>query len=146
MGTPSEFLQDQLFDWLDTSDVAGEPSNIGNVALLYGKLVRRDIFSYSGYIQRLIARAEPGLAYTDVRPLSTSVVITILMIWIYQQIGSRHRLFLTWIPLHNASSALINQRKVILYGARARRTPEEIVEREIRGEIRSVIPELFECL
>jgi mediator of RNA polymerase II transcription subunit 12 len=76
-GAPSEFLQDQLFDWLDTSDVAGEPSNIGNIALLYGKLVRHDIFSYPGYIQRLIARAEPGL---DVRPLSTSVLTLILMI------------------------------------------------------------------
>lgn len=73
-GTPSEFLQDQLFDWLDTSDVAGESSNIRNVALLYGKLVRHHVFSYSGYIQRLIARAEPGLAFTDVRPLSNLFV------------------------------------------------------------------------
>jgi hypothetical protein len=61
-----------------------------------------------------------------------------------QEIGSRHRLFLTWIPLCNAGPALINQRRVILYGARARETPEGTVEREIRGEIRSVIPELFE--
>lgn len=73
-GTPSEFLQDQLFDWLDNSDVAGEPSNIGNVALLYGKLVRHDIFSYSGYIQRLIARAEPGLAFADVSTPPTLIL------------------------------------------------------------------------
>lgn len=65
--TPTEFLQDQLFDWLDSSEVAGEPSNIGNVALLFGKLVEHDVFSYSGYIQRLIARAEAGLSFTDVR-------------------------------------------------------------------------------
>lgn len=70
--TPSEFLQDQLFDWLDSSEVAGEPSNIAKVALLFGKLVGHDIFSYSGYIQRLIARAEPGLSFAEVRFLSLS--------------------------------------------------------------------------
>src|SRR5271168_765747 len=37
VATPSEFLQDQLFDWLDTSEVAGEARNIRDVALLYGK-------------------------------------------------------------------------------------------------------------
>ena len=80
-GTPSQFLQDQLFDWLDTSDVAGEPSNIGSVALLYGKLIKHDIFSYSGYIQRLIARAEPGLSFTEVGRLLTPVVTSMFITW-----------------------------------------------------------------
>lgn len=65
--TPSEFLQDQLFDWLDNSDVAEEKTNIRSVAILFGKLVKYEIFSYASYIQRLIARTEPGLSSTDVR-------------------------------------------------------------------------------
>ena len=64
--TPNELLQDQLFDWLDTSDVAGEPNNIRDVALLYGKLVKHELFSYASYIQRLIARGEPGLSFAEV--------------------------------------------------------------------------------
>jgi len=62
IATPSEFLQDQLFDWLDTSEVAGDSTNIRYVALLYGKLVKHEIFSYASYLQRLIARGEAGLS------------------------------------------------------------------------------------
>lgn len=64
---PHEYLQDQLFDWLDNSDVAGERENIRSVALLYGKLVKYDLFLYPNYIQRLIARGETGLACGEVR-------------------------------------------------------------------------------
>lgn len=58
ISTPSDFLQNQLFDWLDKSETAGDPKNIRDVALLYGKLVKYETFSYTGYMQRLIARGE----------------------------------------------------------------------------------------
>ncbi|KAF5370753.1 hypothetical protein D9758_002110 [Tetrapyrgos nigripes] len=124
---PDEFLQDQLFDWLDSSSVAAEPDNIRAVAMLYGKLVKHELFSPAKYIQRLIARGEPGLSFT-------------------QEKGSRHRNFLRWIPLHDSPLALINQRKVTLYGFQPE-TPEDLNERNIRKEIRTVLPELFggEC-
>ncbi|KAJ3876102.1 hypothetical protein F5051DRAFT_44422 [Lentinula edodes] len=121
---PDGFLQDQLFEWLDSSDVAGEPENIAAVALLYGKLVKHELFSYASYIQRLIARGEPGLSFTE-------------------DLGSRHRNYLRWIPLYNTTPSLTSQRKVVLYGVRARETPEDLNEREIRKEIRAVLPELF---
>lgn len=38
---------------------------------------------------------------------------------------------------------MTSQRKVVLYGVRARETPEDVNEREIRKEIRAVLPELF---
>lgn len=63
---PHELLQDHLFDWLDTSPVAGEEVNIQAVSLLYGKLVKLELFSYPNYIQRLIARGERGLSYSEV--------------------------------------------------------------------------------
>lgn len=66
VATPVEFLQDQLFDWLDTSELAGDASSIRDIALLYGKLVKYEVFSYASYIQRLVARGEPGLSYTEV--------------------------------------------------------------------------------
>ena len=67
-------------------------------------------------------------------------------IFIHQDVGSRHRLFLNWIPLGNSTLSLTNQRKVTLYGARARETPEDAVERDMRKEIRTVLPNLFEGL
>ncbi|TDL22582.1 hypothetical protein BD410DRAFT_821184 [Rickenella mellea] len=122
--SPNEILQDQLFDWLDSSDLAAEEDNLIFVSLLFGELVEKELFSYPKYIQRLIARGEPGLLFSE-------------------DPGSRHRYFLRSIPLHSSTPALINQRKVILYGVRAREIPEDRTEKEIRKELRAVFPELF---
>jgi mediator of RNA polymerase II transcription subunit 12 len=79
--SPNDFLQDQLFDWLDTSEVAEEAKHIRDVALLYGELVKEELFSYTKYIQRLIARGEPGLSFTEVsflsvvHPITSSVIL-----------------------------------------------------------------------
>ncbi|KAK7692890.1 hypothetical protein QCA50_004525 [Cerrena zonata] len=123
--SPDEFIQDQLFDWLDNCEVAAEPGNLSNLALLFGELVKHGLFSYPMYVQRLIARGERGLSSTE-----TDV--------------SRHRNFLRWIPLQFSSSALIMQRKVTLYGVRARKIKEDEIEKEIRKEIRAMLPELFD--
>ncbi|KAF8629229.1 hypothetical protein AX17_005811 [Amanita inopinata Kibby_2008] len=122
--SPQNFLQDQLFDWLDTSAAAGNKESTNAVALLYGLLMERELFCYTTYIQRLVARGEPGLSFTE-------------------EDASRHRSYLRRIPLLDSNPSLINQRKVLLYGVRARETPEEINERQIRKEIRSVLPLLF---
>ncbi|KAF8887702.1 hypothetical protein BD779DRAFT_1672530 [Infundibulicybe gibba] len=121
---PDEFLQDHLFEWLDSSEVSENPDNIRAVALLFGKLVKHELFSYAKYIQRLIARGEPGLSYTEDN-------------------ASRHRNFLRWIPLFQSDPAMVNQRKVTLYGVRARETEEDINGRQIRKEIRAVLPDVF---
>ena len=63
--SPDEQIQDVLFDWLDSSDVAGEPGNLPAVALLFGQLVKHGLFSYGLYMQRLIARGESGLSYSQ---------------------------------------------------------------------------------
>jgi mediator of RNA polymerase II transcription subunit 12, fungi type len=64
---PDAFLQDQLFDWLDSSEIASEPGCIQAVALLFGNLLKCELFSYASYIQRLVARGEQGLSFTEVR-------------------------------------------------------------------------------
>ncbi|EKM53974.1 uncharacterized protein PHACADRAFT_196411 [Phanerochaete carnosa HHB-10118-sp] len=122
--SPADDVQDHLFDWLDTSEVAGEDNSLASVALLFDQFVKNGLFDYGQYIQHLIARGEQGLSFTDTTP-------------------SRHRRFLQWIPLHSSSSPLISQRKVALYGLRVRETPEDRKEREIRRQIRAVLPELF---
>jgi mediator of RNA polymerase II transcription subunit 12 len=77
--SPDDFLQDLLFDWLDESELAGEEANLANVVSLFGKLVRDGLFQYAKYVQRLVARGEPGLSYTQVR---RPVLYTIfLLIW-----------------------------------------------------------------
>ncbi|KIJ67463.1 hypothetical protein HYDPIDRAFT_108239 [Hydnomerulius pinastri MD-312] len=119
-------LQDYLFDWLDTSEAAADTANLRSVAALFGKLVKEGLFDYAAYIQRLVARSEEGLSCTE--PAESA---------------SKHREFLRWIPLHNTTSSLSHQRRLILHGARVRETPEDICEREMRREIRAALPLVF---
>lgn len=70
-------------------------------------------------------------------------VMLYLLLTGHIQPASKHRGFLRWIPLHNITSSLFHQRKLILHGARARETPEDVCEREMRREIRAVLPLVF---
>ncbi len=47
------------------------------------------------------------------------------------------------IPLHASDPALMNQRRLALYGTRARQIPEDEVEKTIRKELRDLIPDVF---
>lgn len=51
----------RLFEWLDTSKTVGELENRRTVAPLLGQLIKLQLFSYSQYVQRLIARGDVGL-------------------------------------------------------------------------------------
>lgn len=64
--TPREQLQDELFNWLDTSESASDPDSVDNISLLFGELVENNLFSYDTYFQRLIARGEAGLSFEEV--------------------------------------------------------------------------------
>ena len=59
-------LHDYLFDWLDISEVAADSANLRSVSALFGKLVKDSLFDYATYIQRLVARSEPGLSCSEV--------------------------------------------------------------------------------
>ena len=139
---PCATLQDYLFDWLDTSEVAADKANLRPVAALFGKLVKNSLFEYAAYIQRLVARSEPGLPCSEVSHQSSDV-LTFDRFQQPVESASKHREFLRWIPLHNTTSSLLHQRKLILYGARARETPEDVCEREMRHEIRGILPLVF---
>lgn len=52
-------------------------------------------------------------------------------------------MFLRVIPLYRPDPALINQRKLALYGVRARTIPEDQVEKGLKDEIRGLLPEIF---
>lgn len=140
---PDEFLQDQLFTWLDSSETAGEPGNLRAVAVLFGKLVKQQLFSYAHYVQRLIARGEPGLSLIEVCLLVTCGARSHIVPY-RKGPESRHSKFLQWIPLYNSGSDLTSQRRLTLYGTRAREVPEDANERNIRREIRGILPEMFE--
>lgn len=58
---PDAALQEHLFNWLNSSDIAKDhKSNAIGIALLFGELMRRNLFSYGWLIRRLMARGEIG--------------------------------------------------------------------------------------
>ncbi|THH04935.1 hypothetical protein EW145_g5157 [Phellinidium pouzarii] len=122
--SPNEVIQDELFDWLDTNEKASDERNFPLVSLLFGELIQNGLFSYDQYIQRIIARGETGLSFNE-------------------EPGSRHRMSLRVIPLYKSNPALINQRRMALYGVRARTIPEDKVEADMKNELRELLPEVF---
>lgn len=66
---PDEEIQDELFRWLDTNEEASDERNARMVSTLFGELIQKGLFSYDKYIQRLIARGEPGLLLSEVTSL-----------------------------------------------------------------------------
>lgn len=137
---PHELLQDHLFDWLDTSVVVSDASNLSAMAVMFGELIGQGLFSYAKYMQRLIARGEQGLLVTQVR---TSHLLTGAALNTIQEPHSPHRALLRSLPLCEPSASLVNQRKVALYGISSRASPEDAREREIRRMLRACMPELF---
>ncbi|KAF8532506.1 hypothetical protein JB92DRAFT_3138291 [Gautieria morchelliformis] len=121
---PDEMLQDRLFDWIDTSKAITDAANLAAMSVMFGELIGCGIFSYSKYIQRLIARGEKGLRADEAPP-------------------SRHRPLLRSLPLVYPSPSLANQRKVALYGISYRVSPEESKEKDLRCLLRACLPELF---
>ena len=100
----------------------------------FGELVRNELFSYASYIQRLTARCKPGL-------LCSEVNIGMRLHWASFDRASRRMAH--GIVTSCGGSRYIAQRRVMLYGVRARSTPEESNGREMRREVRLVFPEIF---
>ena len=66
---PKDFIHDELFEWLDTSDIArNRTSHLDSTALLYGELIRRRLFSYTKFIEKFIARGEARSRGIEVSP------------------------------------------------------------------------------
>lgn len=47
------------------------------------------------------------------------------------------------IPLYRSDPALVSQRKLALYGVRARTIPEDQVEKDLKTELQDLLPEVF---
>ena len=48
-----------------------------------------------------------------------------------------------WVYVDDATASMAKERRTLLFGARARETVEDISERQIRKEIRAVLPQVF---
>ncbi|KAG8882040.1 RNA polymerase II mediator complex subunit [Tulasnella sp. 332] len=120
---PTGLLQEKLFKWLDTSEVARDHfNNLESVVLLYRELCRKGLFSYPWFIQRLMARGETGKNDQTVK----SHLLTILEAF----------------PL--PSPLFANERRAALYGVSdLDRSGSSSSERAIKQEIKTALPILW---
>jgi hypothetical protein len=61
-------LQDSLVQWIDANQDLDEPTERNRVAALFAELMRTNVFSYSRYLQSLIASGETSVVAPQVCP------------------------------------------------------------------------------
>jgi mediator of RNA polymerase II transcription subunit 12, fungi type len=156
----SQTLQRHLLNWLEEqgfirpknlNELSGsypiihrpsvqKPEEIEATAVLFGDLVKRRLFSFSDYLTRMSFVGDSSSTKTDsgssASPETPSLRPAVNM--------SKHLEIIRSIPFWDkVSEQILNQRRIALYGIRARKTYEDAMEKEIRAEIRRVVPLFF---
>lgn len=127
----SDSLKEQV---LSTKDVEAS-------AVLFGDLARRRLFSFSDYLTRMTGYGQ-GSTSTPRSEGGSNLIGGSPGYTIATPLG--HLELLRCIPLWDkVSEQLLSQRKIVLYGIRARKTVEDAMEKEIRAELRRVVPLFF---
>ncbi|KAN0064708.1 RNA polymerase II mediator complex subunit [Thecaphora frezii] len=138
----------------------------GAIIVLFGELARRGLFSYSRFLQRLVARGVtmPSLATgasgtgtgTDIgngtpnsngngtNALRTTEISTSTQTAQSNPQGSLQLRLLRALPLYEEESAILQQRRLAIYGHRSKETYEEANERRALRELRQLLPWLFD--
>lgn len=151
----NQILQRNLLAWLDengflqprqTSSYCADnkASNLRTVeatSLLFGELTHRRLFGFNDYLNRMTSFGRGSTAKSETPFTSTgSNAPTPYEV----EAGPTHLELLRCIPLWDKiSEQALNQRKIVLYGIRAKKTVEDVVEKEVRAEIRRILPIFF---
>ncbi len=117
-----------LYDWLDTSSAAKKVENALAIGITFGDLIRQGIFSYTRYLQTLIAQGHTARSHSDHM--------------------SHHVDVLRVMPMFVIAKDLLQQRRIALCGddieLRNRGEIEEDQALEaFMEEVREYVPELF---
>ncbi|CAG7850845.1 SubName: Full=Uncharacterized protein {ECO:0000313/EMBL:CCA73079.1} [Serendipita indica DSM 11827] len=150
-------LQRHLLTWLEGRGLVRPLAEIADSSLgdspeevekmnatltLFGELVHRRLFSFSDYLTRMASFGQ--ISSSPPRGVSSSPAAMTTPGACTANALSRHLELLRCIPLWDkVSEQVLNQRKIVLYGIRARKTADDATEKEIRAEIRRVLPIFF---
>lgn len=137
------FLRPKSYsNFSESSEVSMTKEDVDAIAVLFGDLVRRKLFSFPDYLTRMASFGQ-GSAATPKSDHGSSSNMD-------ESPGFPTALFpdhlelLRHLPLWDKiSEQLLNQRKIVLHGIRAKKTSEDAMEKEIRAELRRVVPIFF---
>lgn len=116
--------------------------------LLFGELAHRRLFGFNDYLNRMTSFGRGSSTKSDMTPhsfnSSTSPNTSMHGHGHDAEATPCHLELLRCIPLWDKiSEQALNQRKIVLYGIRAKKTVEDVLEKEIRAEIRRILPLFF---
>ena len=135
---------------LDARNATLATVEVRSVIILFGEIGRRGVFSYSKYLQRLIARGIANKAPSGASPSegdqttstpSDSASPTSTM---QPPTDSLHLRLLRSLPIYEVSSDVLPARRTAIYGARRKETWEQAVERRALRELHQTLPWLFQ--
>lgn len=101
-----------------------------------GELVRRGVFSYAKYLQRLTAR---GITAPATSPTLNGHGAADHQEKVKSN-TSIHMKLVRSLPVYEQSSSLLHQRRVAIYGLRSKESWEEATERRALRELHALLP------
>ncbi len=119
-------------------------TNVSSLVVLIGELARRGVFSYTKYLQRLIAR---GMTTTTSAPSATADPAATATVGAPNNApisrDSLHLRVLRSLPLYDQPASVFQQRRQAIYGERTKETYEDAAQRRALRQLQCVLPFAF---
>lgn len=118
--------------------------DVGAIVVLLGELARRGVFSYTKYLQRLIARgmtAPSASSATEQHQNPDGSVQTPSSVSASRD--SLHLRLLRSLPLYDQPASVYQQRRQAIYGDRTKETYEDAAQRRALRQLQSFLPFAF---
>ncbi|KAG8811126.1 RNA polymerase II mediator complex subunit [Serendipita sp. 399] len=153
----SQVIQRYLLGWLEekgllrpvrgnsaksplSSGIVSGKNEMEAILLLFGDLARRKLFSFSDFLTRMTSHGNS--AFPPSGELLDALQPGVNQLSMTAEFD--HLALLRFVPLWDkVPDQLLSQRKIVLYGIRVKKTWEDLTEKEMRAEIRRILPILF---
>ncbi|KAG8807594.1 RNA polymerase II mediator complex subunit [Serendipita sp. 399] len=153
----SQVIQRYLLGWLEekgllrpmrgnsaksplSSGIVSGKNEMEAILLLFGDLARRKLFSFSDFLTRMTSYGNS--AFPPSGELLDALQPGVNQLSMTAEFD--HLALLRFVPLWDkVPDQLLSQRKIVLYGIRVKKTWEDLTEKEMRAEIRRILPILF---
>lgn len=118
---------------------------VASVVVLVGELARRGVFSYTKYLQRLIARGMTATSSSREKEHGANVPAsaTATQPGSSSSHDSLHLRLLRSLPLYDQPASVYQQRKQAIYGDRTKETYEDAAHRRALRQLQSSLPFVF---
>ncbi|KAJ1024687.1 hypothetical protein NDA13_004614 [Ustilago tritici] len=119
---------------------------VSSIVVLTGELARRGVFSYTKYLQRLIARGmttAPSSSKEDDNKAAASASAPPPALSSAASRDSLHLRLLRSLPLHDQPASVYQQRRQAIYGDRTKETYEDAAQRRALRQLQSFLPFAF---